>query len=80
MSYSPEQVVLNHRDHSMRQVLLAVVQCDVQVLCELLAQLFDDHGAVSDLLTIQLYERQLALFRAVFHFVVHVLEHNREFL
>lgn len=69
----PEQVVLDHRDHGVRNVALLLRQLRVQVLVELLAQITDDDVRVGDLGAVQLDERQLALLGAQSHLVVDVL-------
>lgn len=48
----PHQVVLNHRDGRVRNVLLLQRQAGVNVLLEALRQLLDDNRRVCDLLAV----------------------------
>ena len=70
---NPYEVVLDHRDRRVRDGLLLGAQACVDVLVELGAELAENYRAVSDLLAVQLDERQLALLRAELHLVVDVL-------
>lgn len=67
------QVVLDHRDHGVRDVLLFFGQSRVDVLLELLRQLLDDCGRVAGLLAVEFDEWQLSFLRVELELVVNIL-------
>lgn len=68
------QVVLDHRDHGVGDVLLFFGQSRVDVLLEPLRQLLDDCGRVADLLAVEFDEWQLSFLRVELELVVNILE------
>ena len=70
----PLQMILDHGDHRVLDVLLLVGQALVRVLLELLGQGLDDDVRVADLLAVQLDEGQEAALRAELRVVSHVLK------
>lgn len=68
------QVILDHRDHGVRDVLLFFGQSRVDVLLELLRQLLDDCGRVAGLLAVEFDEWQLSFLRVELELVVNILE------
>jgi hypothetical protein len=56
------QVILNHRNHSMRNVFLLFGQTSINVLLKFLRKFLDDCSRVTDLLTIEFDKRKLSFF------------------
>lgn len=67
------QMILNHGDHRMGNVLLFLGQSCINILFEFLWEFLDDCAGVSDLLTVQFNEWQLSFFGMEFEFVVDIL-------
>lgn len=72
--YDESQMILHHWDHRMRNVLLFLSQSSIDVLLEFLWQFFNYCRRVSNLLTVELNERQLPFFRVELELVVDILK------
>jgi hypothetical protein len=68
------QVILNHWNHGMRNVLLFLGQSSINVLFESLWQLLDDGCRVANLLTVEFNEWQLSFLGVELELVVDILE------
>jgi hypothetical protein len=68
------QMVLDHGNHGVRNVLLLFGQASVDVLVESLRKLLDDRGRVTDLSAIEFNEWQLSFFRVELELVVNILQ------
>lgn len=70
-------MVLHHRDGGVSDVPLFGRQSSVQIVAELLGELFDNNCTVGDLLAVYLDKGKLAFFWAIFHFMVHILKQTQ---
>lgn len=72
--HNPNQMVLNHRNGSVRYVTLFSRQSCIQVIFESLGELLDYDRTVSNFLAIELDEGKLSLLGAEFKLVVNILK------